>query len=229
MKKNMKKTVIIIGVCVMMLLSSGCSISDRIQKEIFDRVQPSATKEDVYSEEPIHTEEPVYDEDSDSSYVDEEEQVTDAEFREGINQINLGVDPQSGTFDIGVSLDGLRVFPAYTEWNNPSSIPVVAVYYSVYNFSGQPVNPLTELEEHIKINFNREDLSSTQSMDVINFESGAEEMLPSDSSGMYATLFMMPYFPEESLAKKDLYVEFVADDGSILEIQKYSIDDLLSD
>ena len=103
------------------------------------------------------------------------------------------------------------------------------MYYSVYNFSGKSVNPLTELEEHIKICFNGEELGSTQSMDVINFESGAEEMLPSDSSGMYATLFMMPYFPEESLAKKDLYVEFVADDGSILEIQKYSIDDLLSD
>lgn len=219
----MKRTLVIIGICIMLFLSSGCSLSDHIREEMSGLDQPSPTKEDVYSEEP------VYDEDNDSSNVDDQEQETDAEFREKINQINLGVDPQSGTYEIGISLDELRVFPAHTEWDNPSSIPVVAVYYSVYNFSGQPVNPLTELEEHIKINFNREDLTSTQSMDVINFESGAEEMLPSDSSGMYATLFMMPYFSEESLAKKDLYVEFVADDGSILEIQKYSIDDLLSD
>lgn len=219
MKRNMKKTVIIIGMCVMMFLSSGCSISDRVQKEIFDLAQPSATKEEVYSE-------PTDDVEEDSNT---QEQVPDAEFREGINQINLGIDPETGAFEIGVSLDGMRVFPAHTEWDNPSSIPVVAVYYSVFNFSDQPVNPLSELEEHIQFNFNGDYLASTQSMAVANFESGADEMLASDSSGMYATLFMMPYFPEEDLARMSLQVEYVADDGTIVHAQEYSIGDMLDD
>lgn len=227
MKKNMKKTVIIIGMCVMMLLSAGCSISDRVQKEIFDLAQPSETKEEVYSEPTDDVEEDTKTDDVEED-SNMEEQVPDAEFREGINQINLGID-SDGTFEIGVSLDGMRVFPAHTEWDNPSSIPVVAAYYSVYNFSDQPVSPLTELEEHIKFNFNGEYLASTQSMAVANFESGADEMLASDSSGMYATLFMMPYFPEEDLARMSLQVEYVADDGTVVHVQEYSIGDMLDD
>ena len=115
MKVNIKKTVVIIGMCVMMLFSSGCSLTARIQEQTLGLDQPSPTKEDVSSEKPTD------DEDNDSSYSDDQEKVTDAEFKENLNQINLGVDPQSGTFEIGISLDALRVFPAHTEWDNPVS------------------------------------------------------------------------------------------------------------
>ena len=59
----MKKTLVIIGICIMLFLSSGCSLSDHIREKMSGLDQPSPTKEDVYSEEP------VYDEDNDSSYV----------------------------------------------------------------------------------------------------------------------------------------------------------------
>ena len=125
--------------------------------------------------------------------------------------------------DMTLGINEIEILPVGSE-KNLENVPVVVVYYSVSNYSGEDINPYDQCMSHTTV-FQGMDADTTHSLlpASINLkytDSGENVVLATDDMGSYAVSFKL-----ES-ADLPIGILFESSDKSVQEIATFQISDL---